>query len=51
MYLWAKSSLEDRQDPEKRKIFKAKLEEVYKNYQRIPRSPPAMVLGRKWISV
>ena len=30
VYLWAKYSLEDKQDPEKRKVFKKKLEEYIK---------------------
>ena len=30
VYLWAKYSLEDKQDPEKRKVFKKKLEEYLK---------------------
>lgn len=36
VYLWAKSSLEDKQNPEKRKIFKEKLAE----YLRISRATP-----------
>jgi len=36
VYIWAKYSLEDKQDPEKRKLFKAKLEE----YIRITKETP-----------
>ncbi len=36
VYLWAKYSLEEKQDPEKRKLFKAKLEE----YLRITKESP-----------
>jgi transposase len=36
VYLWAKYSLEDRQDPEKRKLFKEKLDE----YLRITKESP-----------
>jgi transposase len=36
VYIWAKFSLEDKQDPEKRKLFKAKLEE----YLRLSKESP-----------
>jgi len=38
VYLWAKYSLEDKQDPEKRKLFKAKLDEYIKITKKSPDS-------------
>ena len=37
VYLWAKYSLEDKQDPEKRKLFKKKLEEYISISQKKPK--------------
>ena len=36
VYLWAKYSLEDKQDPEKRKLFKAKLDEYLRISEKTP---------------
>ena len=49
VYLWSKYSLDHKQDPEKRKAFKEKLEEYLRIEKESPNRLTGMVLGRKWI--